>query len=140
MKYTQCLHVHVIYLKYISLELLAKFCRNFLGRQNSLFGIVTRQVGWFWFRFLAGTRYFYLLQNVETGLQVHSTSYSMATRSYFPGVKWSGHAVAHSYSSIAELKNSLRHVRDNFMCFTCFMCGVFITLNCLSSLSNAWSN
>ena len=55
--------------------------------------------------------------NCRDGLQAHQTSYSMATRSYFLGGKWPGHAVAHSQSSNAELKNSLRHVQETFYVF-----------------------
>ena len=98
------MQVHVVYLK-IYLVLLSKLCGCYLGRQDSSIGIVTRRVLWFWFRFLAGAIYFYLLKNVETGFQAHPASYSLGIRSYVLGVKWPGHAVDHSNSSRAVIKN-----------------------------------
>ena len=131
--------------------LLSKLCGCYLGRQDSWVGIVTTQVWWFWFQFLAGARYFYLLQNDETGFQAHPASYSLGIRSYVLGVKWPGHAVDHSHSSRAVIKNEWSYTftfliylhgpyRDKFVFFYLLYVLLSLPLNCLSSLSPAWPN
>jgi hypothetical protein len=47
---------------------------------------------------------FYLLQIVQTGSEVHPTSYTMGTGGSFPGGKRLGREVDHSTPTIAEVK------------------------------------
>jgi len=62
-------------------------------------------------QFPAGTREYSVLQNVQTGFGVHSASYSMGTKGFFPrGVKWLQGEVHCSPSSSAKVKNECSYI------------------------------
>jgi hypothetical protein len=68
----------------------------------------------FWF--LAWTRYFSLLQIIQTGSGPQPTFYSVGTGDNFPGVKQQGCAVNHSSPSSAKVKSKWSYTFNSPIC------------------------
>jgi hypothetical protein len=78
-----------------------------------------RTVGETWFSFRHVLEI--LLENKQTGCRAHSTSYSMDTGAFSPGVKWPEHEANHWAPSFVKAKNAWSCISISLYLMACYL-------------------